>query len=71
MIPSLKRVAVAAVAFLMVVPWAWRRVWTASAVVDWEQADLDDDVVPEDVWNAIVAVIEGQDDAWLLDDDDD
>ena len=69
MMPSLKRAAVAAVAFLMVIPWAWRRVWQATAVLDhFEQADLDVDVVPEDVWNAIVSVIEG--DVWVDEDDD-
>ena len=71
--PSLKRAVVSVVAWLMLLPWIWRRVWSATAVLDWDQADLDDDVVPEDVWNAIVEVIQGDDaESWVeLDDDED
>ena len=41
--PSLKRAVVSVVAWLMLLPWIWRRVWSATAVLDWDQADLDDD----------------------------
>jgi len=71
LIPSLRRAVVSVVAFMMLVPWVWRRVWTATAVLDWDQAELDSDVVPEDVWEAIVEVIQGEDTAWIEPDDDD
>ena len=61
---SLQRLIIATVAFLMLIPWVARRVWSATEVLKWQQADLDNDVVPEDVWEAIVEVIQGQDAAW-------
>lgn len=68
----LQRAIVAVVSTLILIPWIWRRVWNATAVLDWDQADLDHDVVPEDVWNSIVAVIEGHEaQEWAEPEDED
>jgi len=66
---SLTRMIVATVAFLMLIPWMARRVWTATEVLKWSQAELDDDVVPEDVWEAIVEVIQGESATWVDEDE--
>lgn len=65
----LQRAIVAVVSTLILIPWVWRRVWTASAAIEW-QAELDQDVVPDDVWNNIVAVIQGEDAFFEADVDD-
>jgi hypothetical protein len=55
----MRRVLYTLVSFTVLVPWLWRRTWAAAGqVIQWEQADLDYDVVSDDVWANIVATIE-------------